>query len=81
VTRMYERMPLAEVSFFVIVLSIQQKTGGNLSDTLSNLSKVLRDRKKMKAKIVAMRQEAKASAMIIRRFRTSRSSSTRSEKR
>ncbi|MFN0265262.1 type II secretion system F family protein [Tepidamorphus sp. 3E244] len=65
VQRMYERMPLAEVSFFVIVITIQQKTGGNLSDTLSNLSKVLRDRKKMKAKIVAMSQEAKASAAII----------------
>lgn len=65
VARMYERMPLAEVSFFVIVITIQQKTGGNLSDTLGNLSKVLRDRKKMKNKIVAMSQEAKASAMII----------------
>lgn len=65
VGRMYEHMPLPEVSFFVIVISIQQKTGGNLSDTLSNLSKVLRDRKKMKGKIVAMSQEAKASAAII----------------
>lgn len=63
--RMYERTPLAEVSFFVIVITIQQKTGGNLSETLSNLSKVLRDRKKMKSKIVAMSQEAKASAAII----------------
>ncbi|MCB1479155.1 MAG: type II secretion system F family protein [Rhodobiaceae bacterium] len=65
VARMYDRMPLAEVSFFVIVITIQQKTGGNLSDTLSNLSKVLRDRKKMKGKIVAMSQEAKSSAAII----------------
>ncbi len=65
VTRMYERVPIAEVSFFAIVITLQQKTGGNLSDTLSNLSNVLRDRKKMKAKIVAMSQEAKASAAII----------------
>ena len=65
VARMYERTPLAEVSFFVIVITIQQKTGGNLSETLGNLSRVLRDRKKMKAKITAMSQEAKASAMII----------------
>ena len=65
VQRMYERMPIAEVSFFAIVITLQQKTGGNLSDTLSNLSKVLRDRKKMKAKIIAMSQEAKASAAII----------------
>lgn len=63
--RIYERMPLAEVNFFMIVLAIQQKTGGNLSEALGNLSKVLRERKKMRAKIQAMSQEAKASAGII----------------
>jgi tight adherence protein B len=63
--KLYERMPLAEANFFGIVISIQQKAGGNLSEALGNLSRVLRDRKKMKAKIVAMSMEAKASAMII----------------
>jgi len=47
------------------VVGIQQKAGGNLSEALGNLSRVLRDRKKMKAKIQAMSMEAKASAMII----------------
>jgi tight adherence protein B len=63
--KLYERMPLAEANFFGIVISIQQKAGGNLSEALGNLSRVLRDRKKMKAKIQAMSMEAKASAMII----------------
>lgn len=63
--RLFERMPLAEVNFLAIVMNIQSKTGGNLSEALNNLSKVLRDRKKMKGKIRAMSQEAKASAMII----------------
>ena len=63
--RMYERMPLSEVNFLAIVMAIQQKTGGNLSEALNNLSKVLRDRKKMKAKIRAVSQEAKSSAAII----------------
>ncbi|GMV61910.1 MAG: hypothetical protein AMXMBFR74_10790 [Parvibaculum sp.] len=63
--KIYERMPLPEVNFFQIVLSIQQKTGGNLSEALGNLSKVLRERKKMRAKIQAMSQEAKSSAAII----------------
>ena len=63
--RMYERMPLAEVNFMAIVVAIQQRTGGNLGEALSNLSKVLRDRKKMQAKITAMSQEAKSSAAII----------------
>jgi tight adherence protein B len=63
--RMYRRMPLPEVSFFAIVLQIQQKSGGNLTEILQNLANVLRDRKKLKAKVTAMSQEAKASAMII----------------
>jgi tight adherence protein B len=63
--RMYERMPLAEVNFLSIVMAIQAKTGGNLAEALGNLSKVLRDRKKMKQKIQSVSQEAKASAMII----------------
>lgn len=63
--RMYERMPLPEVNFFSIVLIIQQKTGGNLSESLGNLSSVLRSRKLMKEKVKALSAEAKASAMII----------------
>jgi len=62
---MYERMPVPEVNFFVIVLSIQSRTGGNLSEALGNLSNVLRDRKLMRGKIQAMSSEAKASAGII----------------
>src|ERR1700761_1445513 len=60
-TRMYERMPVPEANFFGIVVAIQQKSGGNLSEALGNLSKVLRDRKKMAEKIQAMSMEAKAS--------------------
>jgi tight adherence protein B len=63
--RLYERMPLPEANFFGIVIGIQQKSGGNLSEALGNLSKVLRDRKKMAGKIQAMSMEAKASAAII----------------
>jgi tight adherence protein B len=63
--RLYERMPVPEANFFGIVISIQQKSGGNLSEALGNLSKVLRDRKKMAEKIQAMSMEAKASAGII----------------
>jgi tight adherence protein B len=63
--RMFESMPTAEVSFFGIVMTIQQKSGGNLSEALSNLAGVLRDRKRLQGKIKAMSSEAKASAMII----------------
>lgn len=63
--RMFERMPTPEVNFFGIVMTIQQKSGGNLSEALSNLAGVLRDRKRLQGKIRAMSSEAKASAMII----------------
>jgi tight adherence protein B len=63
--KLFERIPVPEANFFGIVIAIQSKAGGNLSEALGNLSKVLRDRKKMKAKIQAMSMEAKASASII----------------
>jgi tight adherence protein B len=65
IERMVDRIPLSEVNFLAIVMAIQSKTGGNLSEALSNLSRVLRDRKKMKQKIVSVSQEAKSSAAII----------------
>lgn len=65
VAKLYERMPVPEANFFAIVIAIQSKAGGSLSDALGNLARVLRDRKKMKAKIQAMSMEAKASAGII----------------
>lgn len=60
-----DRVPLAEVNFFVVVITVQQQAGGNLSEALGNLARVLRNRKKMKAKVKAMSSEAKASAVII----------------
>lgn len=60
-----ERVPTTEYKFFAIVLQIQKQTGGNLADTLSNLSSVIRERKKLKDKVQALSSEAKSSAMII----------------
>lgn len=63
--KMYDRVPLPESNFFGIVIAIQQSAGGSLAEALANLSRVLRERRKMKAKIEAMSMEAKASAVII----------------
>ncbi|MEL6101744.1 MAG: type II secretion system F family protein [Pseudomonadota bacterium] len=63
--KFYKRVPLPEVNFFVIVLLIQSKAGGNLSEALGNLSNIIRSRKMMREKIKALSSEAKASAMII----------------
>ena len=65
VQTLYDRVPLAEVNFFVVVITVQSQAGGNLSEALGNLARVLRNRKKMKQKVKAMSAEAKASAMII----------------
>jgi len=63
--RMIARVPLPEVKFFAIVISIQQQAGGNLSEALGNLSGVLRDRKRLQAKVKALSAEAKASAGVL----------------
>lgn len=59
------RINAAEFSFFVISLSVQQETGGNLAETLANLSDIVRRRRQMRLKISAMSGEAKASAYIL----------------
>lgn len=63
--RMNNSIPLQEVKFFAIVIAIQAQAGGNLSEALGNLSRVLRERRKMKGKVQALSMEAKASAVII----------------
>ena len=63
--QLYERMPISEVNFFATVLNIQKSTGGNLGESLANLSNVLRGRKMLREKIKALSAEAKVSAIII----------------
>lgn len=65
IARLPERVPLAEANFFAIVIAIQQKSGGGLAEALGNLSRVLRARKALKRKVVALSSEAKSSAGII----------------
>lgn len=65
VQRLADRVALPETNFLSIVVTIQSRAGGNLTEALSNLSTVLRERKKMRAKIRAMSAEAKASGGII----------------
>lgn len=63
--KLAERMPLQDVNFLAIVISIQQQSGGNLAEALSNLSGLLRDRWKMAMRVKALASEAKASAAIL----------------
>lgn len=63
--KLIQRMPLAEVKFLSIVIAIQQQAGGNLSEALSNLAGVLRDRFRIKMKVKALSAEAKSSAAVL----------------
>ncbi len=62
---LYGRIPVAEANYFGIIITIQQKSGGNLAESLANMAKVVRERRKLKAKIQALSAEAKSSAAII----------------
>ncbi|MBP9868149.1 MAG: type II secretion system F family protein [Alphaproteobacteria bacterium] len=62
---MAERIPLTEVQMFATGIAIQQQTGSSLSEILTNLSRVLRARFRLRRKVAALSAEAKASAMII----------------
>lgn len=63
--RIAERIPIPETTFFSIILGIQQSSGGNIGESLANLSDVLRDRKKMRDKVKALTTEGVVSAGII----------------
>ncbi|MFT3733377.1 MAG: type II secretion system F family protein [Hyphomicrobium sp.] len=63
--RMCDRLPLPEVRFLTIVIGIQQQAGGNLSEALSNLAGVLRERQALALKVKALSAEAKASALVL----------------
>lgn len=60
-----KRLDMTEFNFFVTSIILQRETGGNLTEILSNLSEVLRQRHSMKLKIKALSSEARASATIV----------------
>ena len=60
-----KRIDASEFRFFVIALSVQRETGGNLGETLANLSDVLRRRRQAQAKAHAMASETRATTMIL----------------
>jgi tight adherence protein B len=59
------RIDVPEFRFFIIALSVQRETGGNLAETLANLADVLRRRRQMRAKVRAMSSETRTTTMIL----------------
>ncbi len=64
-TRMGDRINEPDIHFFIVVLSVQQETGGNLAEVMENLSGVIRKRKQLRLKIKAMTSEGRATAWVL----------------
>jgi tight adherence protein B len=53
----------SDLSFLVVAVSIQSKTGGNLAEILGNMSRMVRERAKMRRKIHSLSAEGRFSAV------------------
>ena len=62
--QMADRVGFLDMKFFVVILSVQQETGGNLSEVLSNLATIIRKRKQLKLKIRALTAQSKMTTYI-----------------
>ncbi len=63
--RLAVRINEPNIRFFVVVLSVQQDTGGNLGEIINNLSNVLRKRKQLKNRIKALTSEGRATGWVL----------------
>ena len=62
---MAERWDLDDMRMFVVSLSVQSETGGNLAEILENLSKVIRERQSMMMKVRALSSEGRMTAIML----------------
>ena len=60
-----DRTGLAELSFLVVAVSIQSKAGGNLAEVLSKLSRMIRERARLRRKIKSLSSEGRWSAWLL----------------
>jgi tight adherence protein B len=63
--RLATRIAEPDIRFFVVVLTVQQETGGNLAEIIGNLSSIIRKRKQIRHKIRAMTAEGKATGLVL----------------
>lgn len=64
-SNMARRVGLPDLRFLVVAVTIQVEVGGNLAEILSSLSRVIRERFKMRAKIRALSAEGRFSAVLL----------------
>lgn len=64
-TNLTERVPLTDLRYFVVSVMIQRESGGNLTEVLGNLSRLIRERLKLLAKVRVLSSEGRLSAWIL----------------
>ena len=64
-THLSERVPLTDLRYFVVAVLIQRDSGGNLTEILGNLSRLIRERLKLLAKVKVLSSEGRMSAWIL----------------
>lgn len=65
IEHMAERWELDDMKMFVVSLSVQSQTGGNLAEILDNISKVIRDRHQMYMKVRSLSSEGRMTAWML----------------
>src|SRR5215204_2308013 len=65
VDNLVARVGMDDLSFFATAVNIQSQTGGNLAEVLARLSRLLRNRSKLRLKIRALSSEGRLSAIAL----------------
>lgn len=60
-----ERVPITDLRYFVVSVLIQRDSGGNLTEVLSNLSRLIRERLKLMARVRVLSSEGRLSAWVL----------------
>ncbi|MFC7517921.1 type II secretion system F family protein [Herbaspirillum sp. GCM10030257] len=64
-TGLSKRVPITDLRYFVVAVLIQRESGGNLTEVLGNLSRLIRDRLKLFAKVRVLSSEGRLSAWVL----------------
>lgn len=64
-TNLSERVPIADLRYFVVSVLIQRESGGNLTEVLGNLRRLIRERLKLFARVRVLSAEGRLSAWIL----------------
>jgi len=60
-----ERVPITDMRYFVVAVLVQREAGGNLTELLDNLSRLIRDRLKFQGKVKVLSTEGRMSAWVL----------------